>query len=129
MERTRILVVDDAQPVRTILLHTLRALGFEAIEADCGLAALRLAHTAPPAIAMVDQWMPDITGAEVFRISSDPRVRSIIAIGLSGRPGSERELVAAGALAFLPKPFGTNQLCAALRQAVEALTPAASSAA
>ncbi len=131
-ERTRILVVDDAEPVRTILLHALRAYGFDAVEAESGPVALRIAHVAPPAIAIIDQWMPEMTGAELIlqlRASSDARVRSISVIGLSGRPGSERELMAAGALAFLPKPFGAAQLRAAVRLALGGALPAASSAA
>jgi len=131
-ERTRILVVDDAEPVRTILLHTLRLRGFEAFEAISGPDALRAAHEVPFDIAIVDQWMPEMTGAELirrFRRSDDVRVRSIAVIGLSGRPGSEHDLLAAGALAFLPKPFGAAQLAAALRHALEVSAPVASSAA
>jgi two-component system, OmpR family, KDP operon response regulator KdpE len=128
----RILVVDDAEPVRKILVQTLRAMGFDPSQADSGPAALRLVLTAPPDVAIVDQWMPDMTGAELVRLmrsSTDARIRSIAIIGLSGRPGSERELLAAGALTFLPKPFRIAQLTAALRLALEPVAPAASSAA
>jgi CheY-like chemotaxis protein len=128
----RILVVDDAEPVRKILVQTLRAMGFEPSQADSGPAALRLALAAPPDVAIVDQWMPDMTGAELVRLmrsSSDARIRSIAIIGLSGRAGSERELLAAGALTFLPKPFRIVQLTAALRLALEPVAPAAASSA
>lgn len=128
----RILVVDDAEPVRKILVQTLRAMGFEPSQADSGPAALGLALAAPPDVAIVDQWMPDMTGAElvgILRNSADARLRSIAIIGLSGRPGSERELLAAGALTFLPKPFRIVQLSAALRLALEPVVPVTSSAA
>jgi CheY-like chemotaxis protein len=128
----RILVVDDAEPVRKILVQTLRAMGFEALQADSGPAALLQVLASPPDVAIVDQWMPDMTGAELVRLmrgSLDPRVRAVAVIGLSGRPGSERELLAAGALTFLPKPFRIAQLAAALRLAVEPAVPIASSAA
>ncbi|WP_242345950.1 response regulator [Anaeromyxobacter terrae] len=128
----RILVVDDAEPVRKILVQTLRALGFEPLQADSGSAALRLALAVQPDVAIVDQWMPEMTGAELIlrlHASPDARVRAMTVIGLSGRPGSERELLAAGALTFLPKPFRIAQLVAALRIAVDPALPAASSAA
>jgi two-component system KDP operon response regulator KdpE len=128
----RILVVDDAEQVRKILVQTLRALGFEPLQADSGPAALHLVLATPPDVAIVDQWMPDLTGAELVRLmraSSDPRVRAIPVIGLSGRPGSERELLAAGALTFLPKPFRIAQLMAALRLALEPALPASASSA
>jgi CheY-like chemotaxis protein len=125
-DAVRILVVDDAEPVRTILLHALRLRGFEVVQAESGPAALRLVFAAPPDLAVVDQWMPEMTGAEVIarmRASVDARIRAIPVIGLSGRSGSERELVEAGALTFLPKPFGAAQLDAALCRALAALTP------
>lgn len=128
----RILVVDDAEPVRKILVQTLRAMGFEATQADSGPAALRQLMAAPPDVAIVDQWMPDMTGAELVRLmrgSLDARVRSVAVVGLSGRPGSERELLAAGALTFLPKPFRIAQLAAALKLALEPAVAAAASAA
>jgi CheY-like chemotaxis protein len=122
-EPLTILVVDDAEPVRTILLHALRLRGFNAIEADSGPAALRAILAAPPALVIVDQWMPEMTGAELvrrLRASQDSRVRDLPVIGLSGRPGSEFELLGAGAQTFLSKPFGGAQLDAALRVTVGA---------
>ncbi len=128
----RILVVDDAEQVRKILVQTLRALGFEPVQAESAPEALRLVLASPPDVAIVDQWMPDMTGAELVRLlraSGDPRVRSVAVIGLSGRPGSERELLAAGALTFLPKPFRIAQLTAALRLALEPALPVSASSA
>jgi CheY-like chemotaxis protein len=128
----RILVVDDAEPVRQILVQTLRALGFEPLQADSGPAALRLALAVQPSVAIVDQWMPEMTGAELIHrlhASVDPRVRAMPIIGLSGRPGSERELLAAGALTFLPKPFRVAQLVTALRVVMDPALPAPTSSA
>jgi two-component system KDP operon response regulator KdpE len=123
-DAVRVLVVDDAEPVRVILTHALRLRGFEVEQAESGSAALAQVFAAPPDVAIVDQWMPELTGADVvarMRASVDPRVRAIPVIGLSGRAGSERELMAAGALTFLPKPFGAAQLDAALCCALGAL--------
>lgn len=131
-EAVRILVVDDAEPVRIILLHALKLRGFAVEQAESGPAALQQVFAAPPDLAIVDQWMPEMSGAEVIarmRASADPRVRGMPVIGLSGRAGSERDLVAAGALTFLPKPFGAAQLDAALCRALASLAPIAHGAA
>lgn len=120
-EPLRVLVVDDSVQIRSLLVHALRLRGFVSVEADGGAAALRLAMSGPFAIAIVDQHMPGMTGAELIRFlrgSPDPRVRSMPIIGLSGRPGSEQELLTAGAEVFLPKPFGESELAAALRLAL-----------
>jgi CheY-like chemotaxis protein len=120
-EPLRVLIVDDSVQIRALLAHALRLRGFAPVEADGGAAALRLVMTHPFAIAIIDQHMPGMTGAELIRFvrgSPDPRVRAVPIIGLSGKPGSERELLAAGAEVFLPKPFGEAELAAALRLAL-----------
>jgi CheY-like chemotaxis protein len=116
-----VLVVDDSVQIRALLSHALRLRGFKPVESDGGAAALRLLMTTPFAIAIIDQHMPGMTGAELIRYvrgSPDPRVRTVPIIGLSGRPGSEQELLTAGAEVFLPKPFGEAELAAALRLAL-----------
>jgi CheY-like chemotaxis protein len=116
----RVLVVDDSAPVRALLAQALRQQGFAVDEAETGPAALRLACELVPAVAIVDQWMPGMTGAELIRLlraAPNPAVRDMPIIGLSGRPGSERELLRAGARTFLPKPFREAELRAALRSA------------
>lgn len=113
----RVLVVDDNAPLRFHLGEALRNLGYLVYEADGGAAALRVALEVLPAIAIVDQWMPGMTGAELIRFlraAPQAEIRTVRIIGLSGRPGSESELLGAGARVFLRKPFGELELRAAL---------------
>lgn len=127
MPSPRVLVVDDSEPVRTLLAQALQNHGFEVIVADSGAAALRLAIDVRPSIAIVDQWMPGMTGAELIRLlraAPVPELRTMPIIGLSGRSGSERDLLGAGAGTFLAKPFGEQELLGAVRSALGAGTPA-----
>lgn len=127
MPSPRVLVVDDSEPVRTLLAQALQNHGFEVIVADSGAAALRLAIDVRPSIAIVDQWMPEMTGAELIRLlraAPVPELRTMPIIGLSGRSGSERDLLGAGAGTFLAKPFGEQELLGAVRSALGAGTPA-----
>jgi DNA-binding response OmpR family regulator len=117
----RVLVVDDSEPVRELLARALRQHGFEVHAADSGPAALRLAYDLRPSLAIVDQWMPGMTGAELIRLlraAPVPELRRMAIIGLSGRSGSERDLLGAGAGSFLAKPFGEPELVAAVRAAL-----------
>jgi DNA-binding response OmpR family regulator len=117
MNDVRVLVVDDSGPVRSLLARILRQHGYVVYEAANGTAALRLAFDVRPAVAIVDQWMPGMTGTELIRlIRASPlaEVRAMAIIGLSGRGGSEKELLGAGAGSFLSKPFGEGELLAAL---------------
>jgi CheY-like chemotaxis protein len=118
-------VVDDNDAVRAVLAAALRGRGFVVVEAGSGPAALRLAYEDPPAIAIVDQWMPGMTGAELVRLlkgAARPEVRAIPVIGLSGRAGSEEDLRGAGASVFLRKPFREADLVSAVRAALGAVT-------
>jgi CheY-like chemotaxis protein len=124
----RVLVVDDSAPVRALLAKALRQQGFDVLEAETGTAALRLAFDAAPGLAIVDQWMPGMTGAELIRLlraAPHSGLRSMPIVGLSGRPGSERDLLGAGAATFLRKPFGEADLLGALRVALAARAGAA----
>lgn len=121
MAPVRVLVVEDSEPVRSLLAQALRIRGYAVLEAEGGAAGLRVALEQAPDVAIVDQWMPGMTGAELIRIlraRSEPRIRQMAIIGLSGRPGSEKELLGAGAGVFLRKPFGEADLLGALRQAL-----------
>ncbi len=123
MASVRVLVVDDSEPVRTLLAQALRQHDYVVFEADGGTAALRVAFDVRPAIAIVDQWMPGMTGAELIRLlraAPVPEIRAMAIIGLSGRSGSERDLLGAGAGSFLAKPFGETELLVAVRAALGA---------
>jgi DNA-binding response OmpR family regulator len=118
-----VLVVDDNEPVRSLLARALRAHGYCVDEAGTGPHAIRIALEVLPALAIVDQWMPDMTGAELIRhlrAASRPELRQMPIIGLSGRAGSEGDLLGAGAGTFLRKPFHEAELLAAVEAALRA---------
>jgi CheY-like chemotaxis protein len=131
MPSPRVLVVDDAEAIRRLVAQALRQHGFEVLLADNGPEALRMAVDARPAVAVVDQWMPGMTGAELIRLlraAPLPELRAMPIVGLSGKGGSEDELLAAGAGSFVSKPFGELDLVGAVRAALD-LAAAASGAA
>ncbi len=131
MLSSRVLVVDDSEPLRTLLAQALRQHGFEVLTADSGPAALRLAFERRPSVTVVDQWMPGMTGAELIRLlraAPLPEVRAMPIIGLSGRSGSERDLLGAGAGSFIAKPFGELKLVTAVRAALDLASPASGAA-
>ena len=62
----RILVADDAAPVRVLLSRHLRAAGHEVIEAADGMAALRTGSEGGVDLAVIDQLMPGMLGTEII---------------------------------------------------------------
>ena len=117
MSPIRILVVDDNHLIRRLLDLILEDAGYVPVEAESGQVALSIAKEDPPAACIVDEAMPGMLGSELIRAmrrSRDPRLRALPVIGISGRSGAARELLAAGASLFVPKPVEEAAILLAL---------------
>ena len=116
-EQPRILVVDDSAALRENLQECLELEGYTVAVAEDGARALdTLAVEPPPAIVILDLVMPGMDGRElVTRIRANPRLAGVRIVMSSGHTSSRmREGIAIDA--FLPKPFGVEELLAALRR-------------
>lgn len=121
MSAHRVLVVDDNHLIRRLLDLILEGAGYVPVEADSGEEALALAPEAAPDVCIVDEVMPGMRGSELIRAirrSGDPRLARIPVIGISGRIGAARELLAAGATTFVPKPIEEDRILAAVEEAL-----------
>jgi DNA-binding response OmpR family regulator len=106
--KTRVLVVDDQPRVTRFMEIYLRLKGFEVISARSGREGLDLAGTWEPDVILLDVVMPGMDGFEVMRrLRAFSKVPVII---ISASPGDSREVEAAGADDFLPKPFQTDEV-------------------
>lgn len=114
--RRRILIVDDAEGIRTYLAHLLEAKGYDVDTAEDGRAALALLEggAAPDAI-LLDIMMPGIDGIETLR-----RIRQfnldlpVVMLSVIGRASSIVESMQLGAVDYLNKPFEEEDLDFAL---------------
>jgi two-component system KDP operon response regulator KdpE len=111
----KVLVVDDEQPMRRLLLMGLGTQGYEILEAPDGKAALDLLAKRPDLI-ILDLGLPDIEGLELLRLIRS-RNESIPIIVLSSRDDEPGKIQALdlGADDYLTKPFGMAELFARIR--------------
>ena len=119
----RVFVVDDNHLIRRLLSLILESAGLEAVEAECADDALALARHAPPDLWLIDEVMPGTSGSDLVRLlrrSRDRRISTAPMVGISGRAGASRDLLAAGCDAFVAKPVDDRGVVDALRRAVEA---------
>ena len=98
--------------------------GFEIVTAGDGREAFRiLKHDADFALAVFNMTMPNLHGVDIVRyMKTEKRLMRIPVIIVSGDQGLRTisDSFAAGAMAFLAKPFGVDQLRRALRLALGA---------
>jgi signal transduction histidine kinase/CheY-like chemotaxis protein len=68
-----VLVVDDDDAVRAVIVDALIAAGFRVLEASSGEAGLSLLEANSPVAAVIDFLMPGMNGAEVARLAQRRR--------------------------------------------------------
>ena len=115
----RILIVEDQEDNRRILRDLLTNVGFELIEATTGEEGVRLAERNRPDLILMDVQMPVLDGHEATqRIKSQPELRSIpiIVVTSYALSGDEAKSMAAGADAYVAKPFSPRALLATIRR-------------
>ena len=118
---TRILVVDDHDEVREIVAAHLDTLGYEAVEASGGHAALALLRGNCDAfdLLIADFAMPGMGGIELVRAARVlcPELAVLVLTGYADIAGREREF---GEAVVMHKPFRMRDLGAKVEQALRA---------
>jgi two-component system cell cycle response regulator DivK len=115
----RILVVDDQEDNRRILRDLLTASGYQVIEALTGEEAVARAEAETPDLILMDIQLPGIDGYEATRqIKARPALRStpLIVVTSYALSGDDAKAFAAGADAYVSKPFSPRALLAKVRE-------------
>ena len=112
----RILATDDEQANRLLLDMMLTPLGFEVRTAVNGADAVAQAAACPPQVVLMDLKMPVMDGFEATRRlrAAHGLALKIIVLSAGSRAENQAQALAAGADAYLTKPFRQEQLLATL---------------
>jgi CheY-like chemotaxis protein len=124
MRPLRILIADDNDDGREMLMYLLTAEGHTVAEAADGRTAIETAATFHPDVAILDISMPDMNGYSVAEaLRKAPETCSIVLIALSGLGQQEDKAHAAksGFDRHFTKPVDVNSLRAFLAATGEAL--------
>ena len=114
---TKVLIVDDLEGVRRMLLYALED-DYTVSQACNGQEALTMAAAEQPDVIVMDLDMPIMDGVEATRrLKADPFLSAIKVLAVSGQHDSEKaRLVRDSADAFIEKPFEIVELIAAVRR-------------
>lgn len=118
----RILVIDDQPRTRTAVRRSLESAGHEVVEAEDGKVALRMYAGNPTDVVISDIYMPHMDGIEfLIRLHEAFPEARIITMSGGGHLAKDKVLAATstlGAVVTLEKPFGTNDILAAVEKAL-----------
>lgn len=112
-----ILIVDDSASLRQVVKMSLTGVGYEVIEAADGKAALELLDGRQICLTVCDVNMPVMNGIEFVKaVKSLPAYRfmPVLMLTTESQESKKDEGKAAGARAWMVKPFAPSQLVKAV---------------
>lgn len=115
---TKILVIDDDDTIRMLLMRALQKQGYEIAVAKNGQEGIEQALSLRPGLIICDWMMPLVDGLEVCRlVKSNPELSTTFFILLTSRGATEDRVTGldTGADEFLSKPIQINELNARVR--------------
>lgn len=115
----KVLIVDDSALTRRNLRQILESAECEVCEAEDGLAALERYFLEKPDVVFMDLVMRGMYGLEVIQKlrELDPQAR-IVVVSADIQTSSHDMAGAAGAAAFINKPFDRGEILSALEAAL-----------
>ena len=115
----KILIVDDSALSRRTLRRILESAGYEVVEADDGMTALELYFLEKPSLVLLDLVMKGMYGLDVLVKLREMDPKALVVVASADIQSSTRKLVdEAGALAFINKPFVSEQVIATVEAAL-----------
>lgn len=109
----RILVVDDNENNRILMRDILNFHGYEVIEAEDGVEALKKAKEEKPALMLLDLQMPVMDGFTAIRkIREDNELKDLIVIAITSfaMKDNQEKALSAGFDGYITKPINTRKL-------------------
>ena len=126
--RHKVLVVDDSEDIRSLLVRVFREKGYEVFESARGLDALQQVRDHVPDVLILDAMLPEVHGFDICRrIKGSRRYGHVPVIIVSaiyrGWRFAEDLRRSYGVDEFLEKPFRIGDVVAAVERALDGTSP------
>ncbi len=119
----RILVTDDDRSIRHLVRSILKGAGHDVEEAENGAAALDKIRADRFDLALLDIWMPEMTGLELLEhLKKEARSPKVVMLTSDDAPKSLLQAARDQAFRYLKKPFVPQDLLEAVDGALAAKT-------
>jgi putative two-component system response regulator len=120
--RATVLVIDDDEQIRRLIVRLLSPMGHRLVEAGSAEEAHEKLLAATPDLVLCDMQLPGKSGYDLLaEIRADPRTRLVPVVMITGAATHERKVKAieAGVTDFIAKPFSPEELAARVRALLE----------
>jgi DNA-binding NtrC family response regulator len=119
-----VLIVEDEQRMRELLLRSLTNWGFEASAARSAEEAMRTVEQSPPDIVLLDLNLPGMDGLQFFNAlrQKQPEVQGIVLTGFASIEAA-KQAVHMDMVEFLTKPCHLGEVEQALDRAMRRIAP------
>ena len=105
-----VLVVDDEANIVNLVVELLQDEGYTVRSALNGEAALKAIAQHPPAMILLDMYMPQMTGLMLWEELQQQGLSDIPVVLMTASPRAAESLLVQGATDYLAKPFDIDEL-------------------
>jgi CheY-like chemotaxis protein len=112
-----VLVVEDDELIRGIFVDIIKSKGYSVLEGTNGREALQILEEQPINIIVSDMKMPVMDGLQLLREvkSKHPEIPVVVITGFDN-VYTEQQVMAAGADAYVTKPFKVEDVSSTLQE-------------
>ena len=112
MSKEKILIVDDEEHIVELLKFNLQSAGYEVMEANNGIDALKIANENKPSLMLLDLMLPGMDGFDVckeIKRNNEMKNTSIIMLTAKGEELDKILGLELGADDYITKPFSVRE--------------------
>ena len=124
---TRVLIIDDEEPIRSMLKLMLERDGYEVDEAPDGMEAIRIYRQNPADLIITDLIMPNQAGIGMIialkKEFPDVKIIAMSGGGLNKPEGYLKGAKKLGAACTLTKPIDRDEMLRAIKDVLQSPSP------
>ncbi|WDM22231.1 response regulator [Paenibacillus polymyxa] len=111
MEKKKVLIVDDQNGIRILLMEVFRSEGYETFQAANGKIALEIVEKERPDLVLLDMKIPGMDGLEILKHlkTMNPDIK-VIMMTAYGELDMIKEATELGAIMHFTKPFDIDEM-------------------
>ncbi|BBH23165.1 response regulator [Paenibacillus baekrokdamisoli] len=111
MDKNKVLIVDDQNGIRVLLMEVFSSEGYETFQASNGKLALEIVRQDEPDLVLLDMKIPGMDGLEILKhVKAINKEIKVIMMTAYGELDMIKEATDHGALMHFTKPFDIDEM-------------------